>query len=405
MTNLQPKERTVSGTKRVFFFANCHLSSGEQSGGDTRFREISKRAKKFDQVIITNKFGFDKYNEEKIIAKYFLTSTEKLERNIFLSYFMTMLKSLPLNLKISDGDILYSVSLFLPDVLPAFILKLKNAKAKWIICVFLVVPTPFRDYTRIYDKRDRFSLPTFRRLLYFLGQQLTISWGKRWADHILVLNKIDKEYLVNNQGLDESKVSVVNGGVDYSHIRSIETKTKLFDGVFLGRFHQQKGIFDLIEIWKLVCNKKPDARLCVIGSGPRPFVEKVNATIKEHNLSNNIELMGSKTGDEKLMLLKSGCVFLCPSYYESFAIVIAEAMACGLPVVAYNLPIYDDIYGRNIIKVPLGNLDQFADVIINFLDDEKMRTTFGLEGQKFIQKYDWDKIAEEEYRLIVGSIE
>jgi glycosyltransferase involved in cell wall biosynthesis len=134
-------------------------------------------------------------------------------------------------------------------------------------------------------------------------------------------------------------------------------------------------------------------------------VEKVRAAIKENDLSGNIELVGSKFGDEKFLLLKYSSIFLCPSYYESFAIVVAEAMACGLPVVAYGLPIYDDIYGECILKVPLGDLKKFAGAIINFLNNDDLRRAFGLEGQKFIQRYDWDEIAEKERRLMIDILD
>ena len=96
---------------------------------------------------------------------------------------------------------------------------------------------------------------------------------------------------------------------------------------------------------------------------------------------------------------------MCPSYYESFAIVIAEAMACGLPVIAYDLPIYEDIYGENIVRVSLGNIHQFADVILTFLKDDNLRKSFGLGGRKFTERYDWDKIAEKEYQLMIDTNE
>lgn len=271
---------------------------------------------------------------------------------------------------------------------------------KWITCIFLVVPNLFRDYTQSFDKNNRLSVPTPRRLLYFLSQQFTISWGKRWADQMLVLNTMDKEYLVHNKGVDESKVSVVNGGVDYDHINSLKTVAKLYDAVFLGRFHPQKGIFDLIRIWTLVCEKNPNAKLCIIGDGPPPITERISEAIAENSLSENVILVGSKAGDEKFSLLKSSGVFLCPSHYESFAFVIAEAMACGLPVVAYDLPIYKDIYEEKISKVPLGDLNKFANTVTRFLNDDQLRIAFGFEGQKFVKRYDWDEIAAKELELL-----
>ena len=382
-----------------------------ESGGTVRLIEILKRISQKENVRlyvssskgVCNTLMRNGINANYRIVPFFIKSKSSYPILLLDSIFRTI--RISLSSSPTGNGILYAHSDFLWDAFPAFVWKLRNRKMKWVVCILLIVPNLFRDYTRSFTKNNVFSLPTFRRLLYFLSQQLTISWGKRWADQILVLNNADKKYLSETRGIDESKVIVVNGGIDYSHMVSLRADAILYDGIFLGRFHQQKGIFDLIKIWKLVCNKKPNAKLCIIGSGPTSFVEKVMATIKENNLSNNMVLVGPKTGDEKFLLLKSSKVFLCPSYYESFAIVIAEAMACGLPVVAYDLPIYKDIYGENISEVPLGDLNRFADAVMHFLNDDELRRTFGLEGQNFVQRYDWDEIAEKEYQLMVGVLD
>ena len=303
---------------------------------------------------------------------------------------------------ISDIEAIYSSSDFRGDTFPAFVWKLRNRKTKWIICVFLIVPSLFKDYSKGYSKNDDFSLPSFTRIIYFFSQRLTLFLGSRWASQILVLNSTDKEYLAKNRDVAKSRITVVNGGVDYNRLKSLSSKKKeIYDAVFLGRMHPQKGIFDLIKIWKIVCDKKPKARLCIIAGGLASFTEKVNSLIKENNLQDNVELAGFRQGDEKFMMLKSSKIFLCPSYYESFAIVIAEAMACGLPVVAYDLSIYNDIYGKNILTVPLGDVNKFAAAVLIFLNDSKLRSSYGTTGQKFVQQYDWEQISKKELDIIL----
>ena len=397
-------EKGVQRKVKLVAFLNAYFQG--VSGGDIRFVEIMKRLeekKDIELTIVTSRLGKDFCKERGLNAVFKVTTTESEARNVIPLYAKRILSALLLKLRTEKGTFLYSTSDFLPDILPAFACKLRNRNSKWIVCIHLIVPTLFRDYTRVYTKNNRFLLPTFRRSLYFFGQQLTISLGKRWADQILVVNKIDKEYLAKKRGVIESKINVVKNGADYSHLRSLEVRPSLFDAIFLGRFHPQKGIFDLIRIWKLVCEKKPKSKLCIVGSGPTSMVNKIAATVKENKLSDNIALMGFKTDDEKFLLLKSSNIFLFPSYYESFSIVVLEAMACGLPVVAYDLPMYEDIYGENIWKVPLGDLNQFADVIICFLNNDQLRRTFGAEGQEFVQRYDWDKIAEKEYQDLTGK--
>ena len=393
--------------KRVICLFNSYINiSGRDvrlmgmSGGDVRFIEIFKRIKHIGKVIVTSFVGRKICEYNKLNASFIITTKELQAKSIIFTDFIRIVKALFLKVKIRDNDIIYSTSDFLMDTFPAFFWKLRNRKARWIVCVFLLVPNLFKDYSKTFFKTNSYSMPNFTRLLFFLSQELTLFLGKRWADQILVMNKMDKEYLVKKRGIAESKISIVNGGVDYNHLKSLMGEKVTYDGVFLGRFHPQKGIFDLIQIWKLVCDKKPEARLCIIGGGSPLFVEKVKAFIKENNLCENIELVGSKPCDEKFLLLKSSGIFLCPSYYESFAIVIAEAMACGLPVVAYDLPIYNNVYGEHISKVPLGDINKFADTVLNFLNNNELRTTFGEDGQKFVQRYDWEKIAKTEYRIL-----
>jgi glycosyltransferase involved in cell wall biosynthesis len=380
------------------------------SGGAVRELEIMKRLSREQNIelsVVAPRNVCSRFQSNGIKANYNVIPCFIKGRNSLRLFLDSMLRSIYvsfLSFSFKDRVLIYSPSDFFYDSLPAFIWKLRNKKAKWIVCIFLVVPSLFRDYTKTFSKDNKFSIPTFSHLCYFFSQQLTISLAKKFADKILVLNSLDRIQLIKERGLDGLKISVVNGGIEYRHIESLKVDQKIYDGVFLGRFHPQKGIFDLIKIWKLVSNKQPNAKLCIIGGGDVSSMEQVQALIQENNLSNNIKLVGPKLNDEKFLFLKSSSIFLCPSYYESFAIVIAEAMACGLPVVAYDLPIYKDIYNKNILTIPLGDIDQFADAIIKFLKNEKLGLSFGLEGKKFIQKYDWDEIAKKEYGLIIEAI-
>ncbi len=374
------------------------------SGGTVRLIEIMKRLSKEKDVSL---YVFSSSGVCRTFVKNGVDATYRvipfyLNPVSFRSFLDSLLRTIRVSLSSlpTKNGILYSPSDFLWDSIPALIWKLRKRKLKCVICIFLIVPSLFRDYTRSFDKDNRIVVPTSRRLFYYLSQQLTISWGKRWADKIFVLNKMDKDYLIHNKGLAPSRIHVVNGGVDYVYINNLKTKAKLFDAVFLGRFHPQKGIFDLIKIWRIVCEKKPNAKLCLIGSGPSSMTKEVTAAIRMNNLANNIALVGPKKGDEKFLLLKSSAIFVCPSHYESFAIVIAEAMACGLPIVAYDLPIYRDLYEENILKAPLGDLNQFADAVINLLENGDSRETFGIAGKKFVEKYDWGKVTKQELMLM-----
>ena len=70
----------------------------------------------------------------------------------------------------------------------------------------------------------------------------------------------------------------------------IPVEKRKYDACFVGRFHQQKGVLVLIDIWKEVVKLKPDAKLAMIGNGP--LEEEVKNRAKEYGIGNNIDLFG-----------------------------------------------------------------------------------------------------------------
>lgn len=118
------------------------------------------------------------------------------------------------------------------------------------------------------------------------------------------------------------------------------------------------------------------------------------------DLVKNITMPGLLPEEEKIAVLKASKVFVFPSYEEGFGIAILEAMACGLPVVAYDLPAYK-VFGNDcIIKVPVGNKKAFSEVIKEFLLNERLRLEAGNVSKKIASRFNWDKIVGNELKVI-----
>jgi glycosyltransferase involved in cell wall biosynthesis len=164
--------------------------------------------------------------------------------------------------------------------------------------------------------------------------------------------------------------------------------------VFVGRFHAQKGIHDLLRIWKLVTIQKPDARLAVIGFGDRSEMRRIKSELREMRIGPNIDLHGYIDGKEKVRVIKASRVAVIPSYYESWGIVVAEALACRVPVVAYNLPAFKEVYGEKILYAPLGDVKRCSKQILRLLNNHALSKRVALEGAKFIKDFDWSESAE-----------
>lgn len=391
---------------KIIAFMNAYTQG--MSGGDLRWIEIGRRLINIDKSveidIVTSELG-KKISEEYGFkgANYKITSRETEVKKIILVYLRRILTALKFNsIKYNNNYkvILYSTSDFLPDVIPAFFWKMKNKNFKWIALLHLIAPSPFYGYKQYYLKNKKLRLPTINIILYKVSQLLSIKLMKWKADKVFVINSEIKNYL-HKKGISKDKVLIVNNGIDYNEIQKVlPFEEEKYDGLYMGRFHSQKGIFDLISIWKIVCKNIPNAKLGIVGQGDIKYTNRLRRFINTNGLKDNIELLGIKLRTEKISFLKSSKIFLYPSYYESFAIVIAEAMACGLPVVAYDLPVYQEIYEEGILKIPLGDVNTFAKTVINLLYNKELCRDIGLRGQKFIKKYDWNTIAERELAIL-----
>lgn len=389
---------------RIFGLLNSLIKG--MSGSDNRFIEIFKRIKgKGVRVyIITSNGGKRTCIENGLDANFKITTKENdVEGNIVLFYLKRMLSALDLKVKLNEGDILYSSSDILPDIFPAFMLKLmnKDKNVKWIAFFHLIAPNPFYGYEQKNNRKKRLKLvPRLNDFLYKINQLVSIYLMKLQADVISVDNSVMKKYLEEKNISSDMIISHKNG-VDLHYIQGVQKADyKKFDGIFLGRLHPQKGVFDLIKIWEGVCEGKPMAKLGVIGGGEKHYEKKIKNTVKEKEMDDNIEFLGFKMGDEKFSLLKSSKVFIFPSYYESFGQVILEAMACGLPVVAYDLSPYKEFFNHGLVTVPKGNIPEFSQKVLELLNNPKSAEILGKQGKALSKKYDWDEIAEEEIEIL-----
>jgi glycosyltransferase involved in cell wall biosynthesis len=173
--------------------------------------------------------------------------------------------------------------------------------------------------------------------------------------------------------------------------------------VFLGRIHQGKGVFDLVKIWKQVLSIFPKAdKLVLIGSGDRETTLKLEELIKKENLSQKIILVGFVSREKKYEILKKSKLFLYPSYYDANPISTVEAIACGLPIVAYELPIFLEHYPKELAEfVPKGNIEIFSQKVVAILTDQKKREKMSDFGIKWTKRISWKSIFERQEEVIL----
>ncbi len=166
--------------------------------------------------------------------------------------------------------------------------------------------------------------------------------------------------------------------------------------LFVGRLERRKGVPVLLQAFRLVKQKLPTARLEIVGpdGGLRPRVEEY---IRRHRMD-GVELTGFLPDDEVVRRYRQAWVFCAPATEgESFGLVLLEAMAAGLPVVASDIPGYREVAGgsRAAVLVPPREPTTLAAALINVIADPDLRADLGRRGQEWAARFDWNRVARQ----------
>lgn len=351
--------------KRIIAFMNAY--SHGKSGGDMVFIEIVKRVSNWDKLVITSRLGKKLCEENDVKATFITTSNERIFSHTLLTYITRTIRGLFLNIKSTSGDIYLGTSDFFPDVFPILFLKLKHRNIKWIQHIFHIIP------------RKRF----FMHLL----QLKSFFFIKHFANHIIVDNSLLRDELIA-MGFDYDKITVNYPGIDTKKLDMIKpTSENKYDAVFMAQLRPQKGLDDLVKIWQKVNEKLPHARLAIIGKG-------------EKKIRENIEYLGYVEDDEAFPIIKSSSLFLFPSHEEGFGIAAVQAQALGLPIIAWNLAVFNEIFPKGMICIEEGNIDRFAQEVVHLLTDSHYHRTLSREAVQNSKRFDWDKTADREIEII-----
>ena len=369
--------------KKIIVFLNAYTQG--VSGGDLRFIEIAKRIFPDDILVVTSSLGKRLCIEKGLRANYFITTKEKKFKGIISTYLKRIyMAGRLLTREFNGGLLIYSTSDFFPDVIPAFLLKLKHQKNTWIQVIHHLISNPSL-------RKGNY----FRNSISFLSQRISLLLIRAKADKIIAIGPLLADKL-KHSGFKDSKIAVGYNGINLKAIAAIEIKSNIarYDAVFIGRLHPSKGIDDLLEVWRLLKEKNKGYTLAIIGKGEAGFIRHLSKRLAIYGLQKKVFMPGYVK--ESQSYLKAAKVFVFPSYEEGWGISICEALACRRPVIAYDLPVYSQIYNNGIIKVPKGNIEMFCQKVLECIENEDYGNKISEVGSQICQRYDWNSVAERE---------
>lgn len=190
---------------------------------------------------------------------------------------------------------------------------------------------------------------------------------------------------------------VIPNGTDVARFEKAEPADLGPDGrrvLFVGRLHERKGFPTLVSAFEILAGERDDVRLVVAGDGEdRSAIDRLSAPSRER-----VTMLGA-VRNEDLPPFHAACdVFAAPSIGgESFGMILVEAMAAGLPVVASDIPGYDEVIADGIdgLLVPPKAPVSLAEAIGRVLDEPELAGRLGAAARTRARRFDWSVVTEE----------
>jgi phosphatidylinositol alpha-mannosyltransferase len=203
---------------------------------------------------------------------------------------------------------------------------------------------------------------------------------------------------------------IIPNGVDLARYGDAQPFEELRDGtiniLFVGRLEERKGLIHLLKAYNRLRKRHIDARLLVVGSGPKLREYRRYVGLRQIR---DVEFLGRVSDEAKARYFASADIFCAPATgQESFGIVLLEAMAAGVPIVASDIHGYKNVVQRGVqgLLVEPRNHRALAAALYALAHDPEKRLRMGEAGRAKAPEYSWDSLTErvvELYREVLRT--
>jgi len=255
-----------------------------------------------------------------------------------------------------------------------------------------VILGTFHAYRETHKRNE------LERLLNFAHRSACRGVAAR-LDGRIAVSLLAQEYAC---GIVPGPYRIIPNGVDLTLFgdRHIEPLPEFAEGInilFVGRLEARKGVSCLLDAFARVKSELPHTRLLIVGPYSASDMKPLEHRIRSLSLR-DVHFLGCLPERELARCYRTAHVFCAPSLgSESFGMVLLEAMAAGLPIVASDIAGYRMVvrHQKEAYLVPPGNVEAIAQGLLTLLCQPDLRYSMVKQGQATVSRYTWEKISTE----------
>lgn len=250
-----------------------------------------------------------------------------------------------------------------------------------------------------------------RKMAYRLAMSDT-----RRAKKVIVPSQASKNDLIDMLHFPKEKIVVTEEGSEErfkpasaEEIKAVKAKYKLPEkyALFVSRWESYKGVTRLIDAFEKLYKDLPELGLVICGK-PAKQSPKVGEYIFERQKKSKGQIItpGFVSDDDLNALYSGAAVYVHPSLYEGFGIMVLEAFGCGVPVVTSNNSSLSEVAGDAALLVDAENIPEIAAAIKRVVTDQSLADSLRARGLERVKLFSWKRMAEETldvYREILGK--
>lgn len=217
----------------------------------------------------------------------------------------------------------------------------------------------------------------------------------RDAHAVVTISEYNRAFIARHTGLDQDRVTVIHCGVDTVHFTprraATSSASRALRLLCIGTFYEVKGHRYLLEACRILIDRGRRLTLDLIGEGPDEA--ELRALVAARGLTDSVSFAGPRTRDEIVQALGNADLLVVPSVptesgrREGIPVVLMEAMASGVPVIASNISGIPELveHDRSGLLVEPRDPDAIADAVDRILHEPGLAERLSIGGRSRVE--------------------